>query len=88
MIKPPGKPGIETHLFFEQNNQQGHLCSHGREVPRRGDNGVDGQPQGVGADQRDGPAPHGAGTARVGADVGRDPGPGVRFGLPGPVAGL
>ena len=27
MTKPPGKPGIETHLFFDQNNQKGHLCS-------------------------------------------------------------
>ena len=26
MIKPPGKPGIKTHLLFEQNNQKGHLC--------------------------------------------------------------
>ena len=24
MIKPPGKPGIETHLLFAQN-QKGHL---------------------------------------------------------------
>ena len=28
-LEPPGKPGIDTHLFFDPNNQEGHLCEWG-----------------------------------------------------------